>query len=551
MALLKAFPRVHITLIDLGDATDRAYGGVGFAINSHPVIVSCEASEDLDLVGFEVLDERGLNDVNNLLQRIERVSPGFGAKLTLLDLPPQHTGFGSKTALLMAVAAIVNKHLSLGLGPNQLQLIGGRGGASGVGVHAFFEGGLIADAGHERSQNPASFPSSAQRPKKIPLRISRQAFPEAWEIALIVPQYGKRYSGNAEVDFFRTVYPLNHFRSRTEPYDEDYSLETEELLGSAIDDIRSAYGLRSVFFVEDTSLRIECLSDQVDFPGVGVKEWFQDVNFDEIQGQIETLGGDRRATVKSDIALHIPTLSHPIFFHGETKGVVAETPPDFEPSIQYPWLTPDTFNGWFIPDGSDTRLGNMSFEESLRFDFRAKSLRQLLERLVEMSAVLSLQRPHYTATKPPKASSTQLSLNLSELKVLVVIGEKCAGKTTFGDFAIGDGHIPVFEASAVLRSFAESEGASIQTGDDAKSFLETYGQDIVARRIANLIGPDVEQLVIVQGLRTIEEIEFLSQQYPGLAIVQIVADERIRFERHIKRARDLDAKTFSVRPEMS
>ena len=167
----------------------------------------------------------------------------------------------------------------------------------------------------------------------------------------------------ARLIFVRSGYLLRHFTIHREPYDEDYSLSTEDMLTRAIQQVNDEFGVKSIFFVEDTSLRLEALSDSSDFPGLKVKEWFASHTFAEVDQLIQDRGGDRRATVKSDIALYVPTLSHVIFFHGETNGTMAPSPPAFSGSAQYPWLTPTTFNGWFIPENTTKRLGEMEFEE--------------------------------------------------------------------------------------------------------------------------------------------------------------------------------------------
>jgi hypothetical protein len=51
---------------------------------------------------------------------------------------------------------------------------------------------------------------------------------------------------------------------------------------------------------------------------------------------------------------------------------------------------------------------------------------------------------------------------------------------------------------------------------------------------------------IVTGLRTPEELLLLKERFPESRIVLIDADPKIRFERHIKRARDQDLKTFAA-----
>ena len=73
--------------------------------------------------------------------------------------------------------------------------------------------------------------------------------------------------------FSRSGLILHEFKSRREPYSEDYAAGKEVLLARAIAEILSSVGSGSVFFVEDTSLRIEALSAGAeDYPGLRVKE---------------------------------------------------------------------------------------------------------------------------------------------------------------------------------------------------------------------------------------------------------------------------------------
>jgi dephospho-CoA kinase len=74
----------------------------------------------------------------------------------------------------------------------------------------------------------------------------------------------------------------------------------------------------------------------------------------------------------------------------------------------------------------------------------------------------------------------------------------------------------------------------------------------VARKIADYIDKDDARLNVVTGLRTPEELLFLKRRFPSARIVLIDADQRIRFERHIRRARDdepTNMKAFSSEDE--
>ena len=300
----------------------------------------------------------------------------------------------------------------------------------------------------------------------------------------------------------RNGYQLSHYRSQHEPYDENYALGTQGLLSEALKQVSQEFGRRSVLFVEDTSLRLEALSDESDYPGTRVKEWFAETSFEELVRQIAIRGGDRRAVVKSDIALRIPSLSRPIFFHGETVGIVAADPPSFEASPQYPWLTPKTFNGWFVPDGSRKRLGEMEFEESLAFDFRAKSITLLIERLEELNAAVNIGNRSYIVRRPAEPDveiASQLSLlPVDRRGVLVVIGHKCAGKSTFSDFLTGlRSSVFALEGSTLLRQIAAEEGVEVRTSVNALGFLETRGWDVVAKRAAEYISRERADLALV------------------------------------------------------
>jgi inosine/xanthosine triphosphate pyrophosphatase family protein/dephospho-CoA kinase len=355
----------------------------------------------------------------------------------------------------------------------------------------------------------------------------------------------------ARLMFVRHGYLLRHFKGDREPYDEDYSLPTEHMLSRAIQQVNAEFGVRSIFFVEDTSLRLEALSDSSDFPGLKVKEWFASSPFEGVDRLIQERGGDRRAVVKSDIALYVPTLSQIMFFHGETAGTVVPSQPGFSGSTQYPWLTPTTFNGWFIPDGATKRLGEMEFEESLEFDFRAKSLTKLIARLEEMNAALNLGASFYTVRRPeilhpPEqlAFRELLPREESEPQILLIIGHKCAGKTTLSDYLASRDDVMVLEASSVLRQLASDAGKSVDTAEDAFDFLRERGLDCVADAIARYLERGKAHLNVVTGLRTVEEIFLLAQRFPRARIVFIDSDARTRFERHLRRSRDTDVRSF-------
>lgn len=331
---------------------------------------------------------------------------------------------------------------------------------------------------------------------------------------------------------------LRHFLESQEPYDEDYSLGKTGLLTRAIAQIKARLGVNSLFFVEDTSVIIHALSSSdKPVPGLEVKEWFARTSFAGLDNELRKRGNSRAATVCSDIALHVPGLENPVFFHGATRGRVADSPPEFAASDQHPWLTPNTFNGWFIPDASSKRLGEMSYEESLDFDFRVKSLAALADRLEEYAAVLNYGGHSYSVRRP-RGETSALSLFKEPPSLLIVVGKTCAGKTTMGQYAASRHAFRLIEASSMMRLAADRVGVS---GPDAyyraKALLQEKGPDIVAREIVGSYGDDLANRAIITGFRTIEEIQYIRGQFPGCKVIQVDASERTRFERHLRRGR--------------
>jgi hypothetical protein len=102
----------------------------------------------------------------------------------------------------------------------------------------------------------------------------------------------------------------------------------------------------------------------------------------------------------------------------------------------------------------------------------------------------------------------------------------------------------VYEASSVLRQLASEARESVDTADDAFSFLREHGLDCVAEAIAKYVDRATATLNVITGLRTVEEVFLLVQRFPQARIVLIDSDARSRFERHLRRARDADVRSF-------
>lgn len=377
------------------------------------------------------------------------------------------------------------------------------------------------------------------RPARIPVFAESEVRPR---VNFFTSSVTKFLHARSVFDICRL--PLTHFRSRQEPYDEVYEFGRTALLQSAVEQVAGLVGRKTLFFVEDTSIRIAALStDDVGFPGLAAKEWFAATRFEDLDAELKKRG-DRSAVVRSDIALHVPGVPEPLLFEGSTQGRVAEMAPDFLPRPEHPWLTPDTFNGWFIPDGATIPLGAMTFEQSWEFDFRVKALMHLIAKLAEFTYVLNLPTSAYErVTRVPAHDGGQVELfpedRPSKRAILMVTGHTCAGKTEFGMVAEALSHAHHIEASEVLRGCATEEERREHEGFAlANAVLTRLGADAVARRIVEKELPyTYHEIVVITGFRTIEEVAYVKRHFHDARLLVLMADRRTRYQRQIQRKR--------------
>ena len=208
MIVIKAFPRVHISLLDLGDVTPRRYGGAGFSIDGNGLEVSAKSSKQTLIAGLDLLDQPARIEAEKVLsafRSLQKDCPEL--HLGIRRAPPQHAGFGTKTALLLSVLAAANRAAGAGLSAPEIQRLSGRGGASGVGIHLFFVGGFLCDLGHPNPEDAPFAPSSAVNPARVPPLACRFDTPSTWRFLLMLPQ-GKRLAGKEETQFFQKATPL-------------------------------------------------------------------------------------------------------------------------------------------------------------------------------------------------------------------------------------------------------------------------------------------------------------------------------------------------------
>ncbi|MBI2710058.1 MAG: hypothetical protein HYX34_10235 [Actinobacteria bacterium] len=207
MTRVIGYPRVHAGLFDLGYATPRQYGGVGMAVDGLPTVVSARPADQFSIDGVELVDRAAVADLDSAITRLAGGGRRAPVSVTVEAVPTQHVGLGTKTTLLLAVLKAISEVGGLGMTDGQLRLASGRGGTSGIGVHAFFSGGLVIDGGH-RTDPPRTYgPSSSAAPVRLPPLVARVVMPPAWAVTLVLAD-GTRVAGDDEVAAFEALTPV-------------------------------------------------------------------------------------------------------------------------------------------------------------------------------------------------------------------------------------------------------------------------------------------------------------------------------------------------------
>lgn len=338
-----------------------------------------------------------------------------------------------------------------------------------------------------------------------------------------------------------------------DPYREPYGFPKREFLRAGLEQVVSRAGAAGLVFIEDTTVSIPGLGRGPNFPGQGTKEWFAEISHTDLMGQIEAAGGDRRATVSSDIALYVPSLypSFPIF-SASTSGRVVESVPLIQSNRLYPWLGRPDFSSWFVPDNATGVLASMELEESIRYDFRSKCLRQLVDRLQEYLAVLNLPTSSVRTTEQtPRRNPAQLTIfpDFPDDIVLIVVGRVAAGKTTVGHYLSLHRGFYHIEGSNALLEAVEAHGYSQNDYGSmfslADALFENHGYDVVERNILATLLDRVDAPIVYTGCRTLEGAAAMRRAARTFgrpfAILNVSARSSARLIRANARARDESA----------
>lgn len=203
---VSAGSRIHIALSDMGFASPRAFGGVGFMLDKIAADVELRFAPANSLEGASDLDQACQVELATLLATVAKAGEK-PVRAIVHSHAPQHIGLGTKTALKLAIISAYYHLNGLSGGRAEQQSLSGRGGASGIGTHGFFEGGVLWDAGNPSVEIDQLLPSGARPATSLPVLMLRLPFPTSWRVGLCLPS-ARLSHGSDERHFFEQNAPI-------------------------------------------------------------------------------------------------------------------------------------------------------------------------------------------------------------------------------------------------------------------------------------------------------------------------------------------------------
>ena len=130
------------------------------------------------------------------------------------------------------------------------------------------------------------------------------------------------------------------------------------------------------------------------------------------------------------------------------------------------------------------------------------------------------------------------------MKVLAITGLAGSGKTTAID-AIKDMGLVIIMGD-IVREEAKKRNLKYTAnnlGKIAKELRKKEGPDIIAQKCIDLIKNQNQEVIIIDGIRSIFEVNAF-RKYWKFPIISIVADEKLRLKRLFERSRSDDPKSI-------
>ena len=142
MLRIKAFPRIHVSLIGMNRDGYRINGGIGFSISSPTLDVVFAASDSI-----EVVDKREYGFTHDELKRLvdhlrrvavqEHLDVGIRCEIGE-SIVRSHIGFGSNSMIYLSCIEALFLINHRDYDEKEIIRLSGRGGASGIGINTYF-----------------------------------------------------------------------------------------------------------------------------------------------------------------------------------------------------------------------------------------------------------------------------------------------------------------------------------------------------------------------------------------------------------------------------
>ncbi len=341
-------------------------------------------------------------------------------------------------------------------------------------------------------------------------------------------------------------------------YEEPKIQNREELLKESLHDAFKRWKKNvsapedKFFFIEDTSVIIPSLSQERPYPGVDIKYWMEENEFEAVDSQLKAKGNDRSVEVRSDIVLMLPQQLQILIgekfkrFTSGITGKIVDNEIDISTQPLYPWLDSKTFNKWFVPEGCKEPISLLPIEEAEKHDFRAKAFEEMLCFLEKYKLINKRGKPKFLSSSS-LIKSRQNDLFYDPL-LFIICGPTCSGKTTIAYYVLRHYlyyHIEASDYMYLSYYRHHGVGSNVEIGDFAEKALNDNIGVVV-----NQIILDIAQLkdipIIITGFRSQKEIDIFKLKYSGnyqIEVIFVGADETIRYIRSVNRQRSDSKKT--------
>ena len=333
-------------------------------------------------------------------------------------------------------------------------------------------------------------------------------------------------------------------------YDEPRIYDRKQLLTASFYDAaarwkRNVSGSEGrIFFIEDTSIRLDALSDdENEVPGVDVKYWMKSTNFEKLDAELKKHGNNRKCSVTSHIILFLTEdlkkksgISDDYkVFASTAYGSVTEKEHNFDTNILYPWLDNKTFNKWFVPKGYDVPVSMLDIESADAGDFRKVAFMQMLSFLKT-----------YGAIENKRKIPNQLSFEFYDS--FIVCGRTCSGKSTLGKHLVDDYgyyHIEASEFMTHKRLDTHGIRSKVDKHLFAAEVLKTEPVFVVNRLIEYMYRNHINDRFVITGFRTKNEIQDFLMKFHAerIKLVFVNTSFEERFRRWKLRQREQDVYT--------